>query len=65
MKIHQTFRTTQEVIDAATDFCKKENRPISNLYETAVIDYLTARGQKIKKPSGKINFKNQKKRWHL
>jgi hypothetical protein len=53
MKIHQTFRLDEEIIESAIKYSKSENRTISNVYETAVIEYLKARGQKIKKPSTK------------
>lgn len=53
MKLHQTFRLEEELIEAANKFASTENRTISNVYETAVIEYLKARGQKIKKPSTK------------
>jgi|JI10StandDraft_1071094.scaffolds.fasta_scaffold66913_5 hypothetical protein len=53
MKLHQTFRLEETIIKAATKFAESENRTISNVYETAVIEYLKARGQKIKKPSTK------------
>ena len=53
MKIHQTFRLDEGLIETAIKYAKSKNRTISNVYETAVIEYLTARGQKIKKPSTK------------
>lgn len=53
MKLHQTFRLDEEIIQVAQKYAEKENRTISNVYETAVIEYLKARGQKIKKPSTK------------
>lgn len=53
MKLHQTFRLEEELIEAANKYAKSENRTLSNVYETAVIQYLKARGQKIKKPSSK------------
>lgn len=49
MKLHQTFRLDEEIIEAANKFAATENRTLSNVYETAVIEYLKARGQKIKK----------------
>lgn len=51
MKLHQTFRLDSDLIEVAKKYAEKENRTISNVYETAVIEYLRARGQKIKKPS--------------
>lgn len=48
MKLHQTFRLDEEIIEAANKFAATENRTLSNVYETAVIEYLKARGQKIK-----------------
>jgi len=53
MKLHQTFRLDEDIISVAQKFASDENRTISNVYETAVIEYLKARGQKIKKPSTK------------
>lgn len=53
MKLHQTFRLDSDLIEVAKKYAEKENRTISNVYETAVIEYLKARGQKIKKPSTK------------
>ena len=50
MKLHQTFRLDETIIEVAKGYAEKENRTISNVYETAVIEYLKARGQKIKKP---------------
>lgn len=52
MKIHQTFRLKQEVIQAAQKCAEKENRTISNFYETAVIEYLKLKDQKVKKQRG-------------
>jgi len=53
MKLHQTFRLDKTIIEAATKYAQSENRTLSNVYETAVIEFLKARGQKIKKPSSK------------
>ena len=53
MKIHQTFRLDEEIIESAIKYSKSENRTLSNVYETAVIEYLKSRGKKIKKPSTK------------
>lgn len=44
MKRHQTFRLDEEIIESAIKYSKSENRTISNVYETAVIEYLKARG---------------------
>lgn len=59
MKRHQTFRLDEEVIEAANEFVEKQNKKnpetwsINILYRNAIIEYLTARGQKIKNPSKK------------
>lgn len=59
MKLHQTFRLDEEVIQAANEFVEKQNKKnpetwsVNILYRNAIVEYLTARGQKIKKPSTK------------
>ena len=45
MKLHQTFRLDETIIEAANKFAATENRTLSNVYETAVIEYLKARGK--------------------
>ena len=44
MKLHQTLRLEEEYINAATKFAETENRTLSNVYETAIIQYLSAVG---------------------
>lgn len=44
MKLHQTLRLEQEYIEAATKYAETENRTLSNVYETAIIRYLSAVG---------------------
>ena len=45
MKKHQTFRIAPELLELAKTQAKKENRNISNLYETAVKEYLKVKNQ--------------------
>ena len=40
MKIHQTFRLDESVIESAKKYAKKENRSLSNVYETSIIEFL-------------------------
>ena len=40
MKVHQTFRIDEKVLEEALVIAKDDNRSISNLVETAVIEYV-------------------------
>lgn len=40
MKVHQTFRLEKQLIESAKKYAESENRTLSNVYETAVINYL-------------------------
>lgn len=44
MKEHQTFRLSPEHIELSKSQAEKENRSLSNLYETAIVEYLTRAG---------------------
>jgi len=41
MKVHQTFRIDEQLLDRAKKQAEKENRKIGNLYETAIREYVT------------------------
>lgn len=44
MKEHQTFRLNPEHIELSKVQAEKENRSLSNLYETAIVEYLMRAG---------------------
>lgn len=48
-KIHQTFRLESKLIVEAKTIAAIENRPLSNLYATAVREYIEARRKGKKK----------------
>lgn len=43
MKLHQTFRLEEKHIEEALKFAVKENRSLSNVYATAVIEFLKSK----------------------
>lgn len=40
MKIHQTFRLEEGLVEEAKKYAEKENRALSNVYATAVKAFL-------------------------
>ena len=47
MKKHQTFRLDEKVIEKATKYATDNNRSLSNVYATAVIEFLKSKVRKI------------------
>lgn len=43
MKLHQTFRLEEQTIKEAQLFAIKENRSLSNVYATAVTEFLKSK----------------------